>query len=86
MVNRLGGAAAGLSHFVGEPVSAASIGNLTAGFVNQLGQTELGNLLDMPNDELMQAGNGGFHASAPAHNALLRADLRVGQTDGRRNV
>jgi hypothetical protein len=27
-------------------------------FVKQLEQTELGNLLDMPNDELMEAGNG----------------------------
>jgi hypothetical protein len=27
-------------------------------FVTQLEQTELGNLLDMPNDELMEAGNG----------------------------
>jgi hypothetical protein len=27
-------------------------------FVKQLEQTELGNLQDMPNDELMQAGNG----------------------------
>ncbi len=26
--------------------------------MKQLEQTELGNLLDMPNDELMQAGNG----------------------------
>jgi hypothetical protein len=51
MVIRLGGAPAGLSHFVGEPVSAGLIGNLTAGLVKQLEQTELGNLLDMPNDE-----------------------------------
>jgi Catalytic LigB subunit of aromatic ring-opening dioxygenase len=27
-------------------------------FVKQLEQTELGNLLDMPNDELTEAGNG----------------------------
>ena len=39
-------------------MSATSIGNSTAGFIKQLEQTDLGNLLDMPNDELMQAGNG----------------------------
>jgi hypothetical protein len=46
-------------------------------FVKQLEQTELGNLLDMPNDELMEAG---------VHNPLLRPDLRVDQWDGRRDV
>jgi hypothetical protein len=74
---------------LGSRVSGTSLRNSTAGVVNQLEQTELGNLLDMPNDELMQAGNGvgarsawvavaGFHAWAPF--------LRVGQRDGRRDV
>jgi len=63
--------------WLGSRVSATSLRNSTAGVVNQLEQTELGNLLDMPNDELMQAGNGvgelgawvavaGFHAWAPS--------------------
>jgi len=43
---------------LGNRMSATSIGNSTAGFIKQLEQTDLGNLLDMPNDELMQAGNG----------------------------
>ena len=39
-------------------MSATSIRNSTAGFIKQLKRTDLGNLNDMPDDELMQAGNG----------------------------
>ena len=58
MVDRLAVEPAGLSHFVGEPRVGDIDLDSTAGFVKQLEQTDLGNLLDMPNDELMQAGNG----------------------------
>ena len=43
---------------LGSRVSATSFRNSTAGVVNQLEQTELGNLLDMPNDGQLQAGYG----------------------------
>ena len=54
-------------------------------------------LLDMPNDELMEAGNGtgevrawvavgGRHAGPPGDDAGLRADLRVDQRDGRHQL
>jgi len=39
-------------------MSATSFTNSTAGVVNQLEQTELGNLLDTPNDGQLQAGYG----------------------------
>jgi hypothetical protein len=43
---------------LGSRVSATSFRNSTAGVVNQLEQTELGDLLDMPNDGQLQAGYG----------------------------
>lgn len=39
-------------------MSATSIWNSTAGLSKQLERTDLGNLNDMPDDELMQTGNG----------------------------
>jgi hypothetical protein len=39
------------------PVNRSGDRHKSAGFVRQLEQTESGNLLDMPNDEPMQAGN-----------------------------
>jgi hypothetical protein len=55
-------------------------------FVNQLEQAELGNLLDKPNDELMEAGNGTGELGAwvaVAGSMRGRPLLRV---DGRRDV
>ena len=51
-------AARGSWHLVGEPGIGDINEEFDRWFVKQLEQTELGNLLDMPNDELMQAGNG----------------------------
>ena len=52
-------AAGGLSHFVGEPRVGDIDEEFDNWFVKQLEQTELSDeLLDMPNDELAQAGNG----------------------------
>jgi hypothetical protein len=85
-------AACGLSRFVGEPVSATSMRNSTAGFVKQLEQTELGNLLDMPNDELMRAGNGigelgrGLWCGVPCMGAYSQPSPTSGSTDGGRDV
>lgn len=47
-----------MSHFFGEPRVGDIDEEFDGWFVKQLEQTELGNLLDMPNDELMEAGNG----------------------------
>jgi hypothetical protein len=51
-------AAGGVSHFIGEP----RVGDIDEEFDNwflaELGKPDLGELLDLPNDELMQAGNG----------------------------
>jgi hypothetical protein len=49
---------AGCVAFVGEPRVGDIDEEFDGWFVKQLEQTELGNLLDMPNDELMEAGNG----------------------------
>jgi hypothetical protein len=51
-------AARGSSHLVGEPGIGDIDEEFDRWFVKQLEQTELGNLLDMPKDELMEAGNG----------------------------
>ena len=51
-------AAGGLSHFIGEPRVGDIDEEFDRWFVGQLEKTDLGDLLDMPNDELMQAGNG----------------------------
>jgi hypothetical protein len=51
-------AARGSSHLVGKPGIGDIDEEFDRWFVKQLKQTELGNLLDMPNDELMEAGNG----------------------------
>jgi len=70
-------------------VSATSIRNSTAGFIKQLEQTDLGNLNDMPDDELMQAGNGTGEFGAwfaVAASMRGRPHLRVDQRDLRRDV
>jgi len=51
-------AARGSWHLVGEPGIGDINEEFDRWFVKQLEQTELGNVLDMPNDELMEAGNG----------------------------
>jgi hypothetical protein len=51
-------AARGSSHLVGEPGIGDIEEEFDRWFVKQLERTELGNLLDMPNYELMEAGNG----------------------------
>ncbi len=51
-------AAGGLSHFVGEPRVGDIDEEFDRWFVKQLEHKDLGDLLDMPNDELMEAGNG----------------------------
>ena len=58
-------------------------------FVTQLEQTELGNLLHMPNDELMEAGDGTGELGAwvaVAASMRGRPLLRVDQRDLRRDV
>jgi Catalytic LigB subunit of aromatic ring-opening dioxygenase len=50
-------AGGGLSHFVGEPRIGDIDEEFDRWFVKQLEQADLGDLLDMPNDELMEAGN-----------------------------
>ncbi len=49
---------AGVRISLGSRVSATPLGIRPAGVVNQLEQTELGNLLDTPNDGQLQAGYG----------------------------
>ena len=51
-------AAGGLSHFVGEPRVGDIDEEFDRWFVGQLEKTDLGDLLDTPNEELSQAGNG----------------------------
>jgi aromatic ring-opening dioxygenase catalytic subunit (LigB family) len=48
----------GLSHFVGEPRVGDIDEEFDHWFLEQLGKEDLGELLDLPNDELMEAGNG----------------------------
>jgi hypothetical protein len=70
-------------------VSATSIRNSTADFIKQLEQTDLGNLNDMPDDELMQAGNGTGELGAwvaVAASMRGRPHLRVDQRDLRRDI
>jgi len=50
--------AGGLSHFVGEPRVGDIDEEFDRWFLAQLESGDLDNLLDMPNDELMLAGNG----------------------------
>ena len=50
--------AGGLSHFVGEPRVGDIDEEFDRWFLQQLEKPDLGNLLDMDNDELMVAGNG----------------------------
>ena len=51
-------AAGGLSHFVGEPRVGDIDEEFDRWFLQQLESDDLSALLDMPNDELMEAGNG----------------------------
>jgi hypothetical protein len=74
---------------LGNNVSATSIRNSTAGFIKQLERTDLGNLNDMPDDELMQAGNGTDELGAwvaVAASMRGRPLLPVDQRDLRRDV
>jgi hypothetical protein len=48
----------GLSHFVGEPRVGDIDEEFDRWFLEELGKDDLGELLDLPNDELMEAGNG----------------------------
>jgi aromatic ring-opening dioxygenase catalytic subunit (LigB family) len=48
----------GLSHFVGEPRVGDIDEQFDRWFLKQLESDDLGDLLDMPNDELIEAGNG----------------------------
>jgi hypothetical protein len=48
----------GLSHFVGEPRVGDIDEEFDRWFLRQLEKDDLGDLLDVPNDELMEAGNG----------------------------
>ena len=50
--------AGGLSHFVGEPRVGDIDEEFDRWFLDQLESGDLDNLLDIPNDELMLAGNG----------------------------
>jgi len=50
--------AGGLSHFVGEPRVGDIDEEFDRWFLSQLESGDLDDLLDMPNDELMLAGNG----------------------------
>jgi Catalytic LigB subunit of aromatic ring-opening dioxygenase len=47
-----------VSHFVGEPRVGDIDEEFDRWFLEELGKPDLGELLDLPNDELMQAGNG----------------------------
>jgi aromatic ring-opening dioxygenase catalytic subunit (LigB family) len=48
----------GLSHFVGEPRVGDIDEEFDRWFLDRLGTEDLADLLDMPNDELLEAGNG----------------------------
>ena len=88
-------AAGGLSHFVGEPRVGDIDEEFDRWFLEQLERATSSELLDMPNDELMEAGNGtgevrawvavaGAMHGRHGDGAGLRADLRVDQRHGRR--
>jgi aromatic ring-opening dioxygenase catalytic subunit (LigB family) len=51
-------AGGGVSHFVGEPRVGDIDEEFDRWFLEELGKDDLGELLDLPNDELMEAGNG----------------------------
>jgi aromatic ring-opening dioxygenase catalytic subunit (LigB family) len=51
-------AGGGVSHFVGEPRVGDIDEEFDRWFLDELGKPGLGELLDLPNDELMEAGNG----------------------------
>lgn len=51
-------AGGGVSHFVGEPRVGDIDEDFDNWFLEELSKPDLGELLDLPNDELMQAGNG----------------------------
>ena len=51
-------AGGGVSHFVGEPRVGDIDEEFDHWFLEELGKPDLGELLDLPNDELMEAGNG----------------------------
>lgn len=50
--------AGGVSDFVGEPRVGDIDEEFDSWFLSELGKPDLGELLDLPNDELMRAGNG----------------------------
>ena len=51
-------AGGGVSHFVGEPRVGDIDEEFDHWFLEELGKPDLGELLDLPNDEVMEAGNG----------------------------
>jgi Catalytic LigB subunit of aromatic ring-opening dioxygenase len=51
-------AGGGLSHFVGEPRVGDIDEEFDRWFLDRLGKGDLSDILDLPNDELMEAGNG----------------------------
>ena len=51
-------AGGGLSHFVGEPRVGDIDEEFDHWFLDRLGKGDLDEILDMPNDELAEAGNG----------------------------
>jgi aromatic ring-opening dioxygenase catalytic subunit (LigB family) len=51
-------AGGGVSHFVGEPRVGDIDEEFDRWFLEELGKEDMGELLDLPNDELMEAGNG----------------------------
>ena len=55
---RFFGAGGGVSHFVGEPRVGDIDEEFDRWFLEELRKPDLGELLDLPNDELMEAGNG----------------------------
>ena len=87
-------AGGGLSHFVGEPRVGDIDEEFDRWFLDSWRRTRLSDeLLDMPNDELMEAGNGtgevrawvavaGAMRGHEADRAGLRAHIRVDQRDG----
>jgi hypothetical protein len=48
----------GLCHYVGEPRVGDIDEDFERWFLEELGKPDCGELLDVPNDELMEAGNG----------------------------
>ena len=88
-------AGGGLSHFVGEPRVGDIDEEFDNWFLDILAKGDLSDIIDIPNDELMEAGNGtgeirawvalaGAMRGRTRPGALVRAGLRVDQRDGRR--